>query len=102
MAERSKAVDLRSILSGGVGSNPTPSNFFLFFFFSNLIKKTTVTGLEPATPGFEVQCAIQLRYTVNYKKMNRSEMNRTSRWRESNSRPPAYKAGAITTMLHRL
>ena len=25
-----------------------------------------------------------------------------SRWRDSNSRPPAYKAGAITTMLHRL
>ena len=24
-----------------------------------------------------------------------------SRLRESNSRPPAYKAGAITTMLHR-
>ena len=24
-----------------------------------------------------------------------------SRWRDSNSRPPAYKAGAITTMLHR-
>ena len=28
MAEGSKAVDLSSILFGGVGSNPTPSIFF--------------------------------------------------------------------------
>ena len=29
------------------------------------------------------------------------EKKSLSRWRDSNSRPPAYKAGAITTMLHR-
>ena len=38
MAEGSKAVDLSSILFGGVGSNPTPSIYTLFYIINNIQK----------------------------------------------------------------
>ena len=67
---------------------------------------TTLTGFEPATVGFEVQRAIQLRHKVtvirSYDNKNLLRTSANSRRRDSNSRPPAYKAGAITTMLLRL
>ena len=42
MAERSKALDSSSSLSGGVGSNPTPS-ITLFFLFNILVRDKIYT-----------------------------------------------------------
>ncbi len=74
--------------------------FFLFLKKKKIYNTPTVTGLEPATAGFEVQRAIHCA-TRSYIYIFKNNTKK-SRWRESNSRPSPYKGDAITTMLHRL
>ena len=75
MAERSKAVHLSCILVRGVGSNPTSAK-------KKKKKKYTI---------FFFFFNLFICFIIYF-----------SRQRDSNSRPSAYKADAITTMLCRL
>ena len=52
--------------------------------------KKPAVGVEPTTPSLRSLCNNHYATRANH-----------SRWRDSNSRPSAYKADAITTMLHR-
>ena len=59
MAEGSKAVDLSSILFGGVGSNPTPSNnnFFKNFIYNIkivIIINKIYCAIRESNPGHTV------------------------------------------------
>jgi hypothetical protein len=49
-----------------------------------------MTGFEPATPRTPYVCATRLRHIPNLK------VGSKSGWQDSNLRPPAPKAGAMT------
>ena len=66
------------------------------FWMFNRNKKTTLLsgfvnaeGFEPSTACLEGRCSIQLSY---------ASINNQSGWQDSNLRPPAPKAGAITEL----
>ena len=50
MAERSKASDSSSDLSGGVGSNPTEC-IILLLLLSSLVQLVRISGFHPDDPG---------------------------------------------------
>ena len=54
-------------------------------------------GFEPSTACLEGRCSIQLSYaTLKNKKAEQYIVRLLSGWQDSNLRPPAPKAGAIT------
>ena len=55
-----------------------------------MVVKVGMTGFEPATPRTPCVCATRLRHIPYYVGKN------LSGWQDSNLRPPAPKAGAMT------
>ena len=53
-------------------------------------------GFEPLTVCLEGRCSIQLSYATGYNKKTELCVRFLSGWQDSNLRPPAPKAGAIT------
>ena len=64
----------------------------------NFYKPMGLSGLEPPTSRLSGVRSNQLSYKPIFQKLKAFEW----RWRDSNSRPPACKAGALPTELHPL
>ena len=62
----------------------------------NFYKPMGLSGLEPPTSRLSGVRSNQLSYKPIFQKLKAFEW----RWRDSNSRPPACKAGALPTELH--
>src|SRR5690606_9670772 len=58
--------------------------------------KVIASGFEPETVCLEGRCSIQLSYATNNNKKTEQCVRFLSGWQDSNLRPPAPKAGAIT------
>ena len=62
--------------------------------------KARLAGFEPATHGLEVRCSIQLSYRRMRRHGHQNADQKESGRRDSNSRQPAWKAGALPAELH--
>ena len=66
------------------------------FLYENGFNNVIRIGFEPMTYCLEGSCSIQLSYRTKSIKPQKGLYQFVSGWQDSNLRPPAPKAGAIT------